>query len=252
MINPMEMKGKTIIVTGASSGIGRETAILISRLGGNVVLIARNEERLRQTKNQLDYGNHSYYSFDLLNHGGIEDLVKRIIEENDTVNGLAYCAGIGNRCPGRMLKPDNLIKMLKINTIGFVEIARVLSSTKYRKATASFVCVSSIASIKGEKGLLAYSMSKGAINSGMRVMAKELGSYGVRVNAVLPSWIKTEMADNIFEDYGKGEFDKEMDSMQYLGMGEPVDVANAIVFLLSDAAKFITGTEMIVDGGYIS
>ena len=252
MINPMEMTGKTIIVTGASSGIGRETAILISKLGGNVVLVARNDERLQQTKDQLVFGNHSCYSFDLQNHEGIEDLVKRIVEENVTVNGLAYCAGIGNRCPGRMLKPEKLIQMLKINAIGFVEIARVLSSTKYREANASFVCVSSIASIKGEKGLLAYSMSKGAVNSGMRVMAKELGPHGVRVNAVLPSWIITEMADNILEDYGKGEFDKEMDSMQYLGMGSPIDVANAIVFLLSDAAKFITGTEMIVDGGYVS
>lgn len=252
MINPMEMTGKTIIVTGASSGIGRETAILISKLGGNVVLVARNEERLQQTKNQLDNGNHSYYSFDLQNHAGIEDFIKRVVEENAPIDGLAYCAGIGNRCPVRMLKPEKLIQMLEINTIGFVETARILSSTKYREANASFVYVSSIASIKGEKGLLAYSMSKGAVNSGMRVMAKELGPHGVRVNVVLPSWIKTEMADNIFEDYGKGEFDKEIDSMQYLGLGAPIDVANAIVFLLSDAAKFITGTEMIVDGGYVS
>ncbi|MCQ4814656.1 SDR family NAD(P)-dependent oxidoreductase [Cloacibacillus evryensis] len=252
MINPMDMTGKTIIVTGASSGIGRATAIQISQLGGTAILVARDSHRLEQTISKLNHGNHKYYSFDLLNHAGIDSLIKRIVTENGEINGLAYCAGIGNRCPSRMLKPEKLLEMLKINSVSFVEAARVLSSTRYRSETASFVCISSVASIKGEKGLLAYSMSKGALNSAIRVMAKEFGPYGIRVNAVLPSWIKTEMAESIFENYGKGEFDKEMDSVQYLGMGSPIDIANAIVFLLSDAAKFITGTELIIDGGYTS
>lgn len=252
MINPMDMTGKTIIVTGASSGIGRATAVQVSRLGGKVILVARDSRRLEQTINMLDYGNHKYYPFDLLNYAGIESLIKQIVTEHGEINGLAYCAGIGNRCPCRMLKPEKLMDLLKINSVSFVETARVLSSTKYRAETASFICISSVASIKGEKGLLAYSMSKGALNSAIRVMAKEFGPHGIRVNAILPSWIKTEMAEEILEEYGKGEFDKEMDSMQYLGMGSPVDIANAIAFLLSDASKFITGTALIVDGGYIS
>lgn len=253
MINPMEMTGKTIIVTGASSGIGRATAILISKLGGKVILIARNARELDKTLLQLDPKvDNARYVFDLSASHEIESLIKQVASEHGEINGLAFCAGIGNRCPSRMLKPSKLLEMLTINSISFIEMARVLANVRYRAEKASFVCISSVASLKGEKGLLAYSVSKGAINSAVRVMAKEWGENGIRVNAILPSWVNTEMAQGILSDYGKGEFDDAIKSKQYLGMGTPLDIANAVVFLLSDASKFITGTEMVIDGGYVS
>lgn len=253
MINPMEMTGKTIIVTGASSGIGRATASLISKLGGKVILIARNTSELDKTLLQLNPKvDNACYAFDLSANYEIESLIKKIVSEHGEINGLAFCAGIGNRCPGKMLKPNKLLEMLNINFISFVEMARLLAHAQYRADKASFVCISSVASLKGEKGLLAYSASKGAINSAVRVMAKEWGENGIRVNAVLPSWVNTEMAQGILNNYGKGEFDDAIKSKQYLGMGTPLDIANAVVFLLSDASKFITGTELIIDGGYIS
>ena len=252
MINPMDLTGKNIIITGASSGIGKATASLISEMGGHVALIARNIERLQSTLDELGGDAHRAYSFDLADNRNIKQLLDSIVKDMGQIDGLAYCAGIANRCPVRMLKTEKFIEMLSVNTLGFIEMAKVLSGTNYKKDKASFVVVSSIASIKGEKGLLGYSMSKGAINSAVRVMAKELSESGVRINAVLPSWIKTEMADNILTSYGRGDFDNEMATCQYLGVGSAVDVANAITFLLSDASKFITGTELIVDGGYSS
>lgn len=252
MINPMDMRGKAIIVTGASSGIGHATAILLSKLGAKAVLIARNEERLKQTYEQLEGSGHSIYSYDLSDINGIPSLVKTIASECSEVSGLAYCAGIGNRCPLKLLDSDSIIDMMKVNTLAFVELCKVLSKANYRAESASYVCVSSAAAIKGEKGLLSYSMTKGALNSAIHVMAKELGTFGIRVNAVLPSWVNTEMAEDIFENFGKGEFDAAIDTKQYLGMGRPDDIANTIAFLLSDASRFITGTELIADGGYTS
>ena len=252
MINPLNLTGRTIIVTGASSGIGRETAIHISRLGGKVILVARNTQRLHETMTRLNGEGHSSYSFDLQQLSGIEPLLQLIVSESGLISGLAYCAGIGNTYPVSMTRTDRLMKVMNVNTFGFVEMVRILSSERFRTCEASFVGVSSVAALKGEKGMLAYCMSKGALNSGMRAMARELGVSGVRVNVVLPGWIKTEMYEDVVDSYGSSKFDREMASLQYLGLGAPLDIANAIVFLLSNASRFISGIEMPVDGGYLS
>lgn len=134
----------------------------------------------------------------------------------------------------------------------FIELVRVASKKKNHEERASFLVVSSAASVKGDKAKTAYCASKGALDSAVRAMAKELATKNIRVNTVVPGILKTDMYNLYLKYAGEEGFEKNVLAYQYLGLGEPLDVANAIAFLLSDASKFITGTGFVVEGGYLS
>jgi NAD(P)-dependent dehydrogenase (short-subunit alcohol dehydrogenase family) len=252
MINPMDLTGKKIIVTGASAGIGRATAIMLSKLGANLVLVARNIEKLKETLEQMEGNEHKAVSFDLIDIKGIETFLKDIISEFGAMSGLVHCAGIRDEKPLQMTKYDFLHEVMQINFYAFVELARVLSKKKNFVGGASFVAVSSVRGQKGDKALTAYSASKGALDSAIRGMAHELAVKSIRINSVVPSYIKTDMYEAYIETVGEDEFNKNVLSQQYLGLGDPNDVATTIAYLLSDASRFITGTGLVVDGGYLS
>lgn len=251
MINPMDLSGKKIIVTGASSGIGRETAIQLSKLGATVILIARNENRLQEAVRALDGSGHRYYCFDFQELDKIEDLMKTISCDFGKIDGLAHCAGFGNMYPIGVTTIPRIQEELNVNALAFTEMVRTLSKKKYRGENLSIVGVSSVAGIKGENGLLAYGMSKGALNSAVMVMARELAKSNIRVNAVLPAWIRTDFSDRIIKESGSDKYERDIANLQHLGLGQPIDVANAITFLLSDASRLITGVRLLVDGGYM-
>jgi NAD(P)-dependent dehydrogenase (short-subunit alcohol dehydrogenase family) len=251
MINPMQLSGKRILVTGGSSGIGRETAIHLSRLGANVVLLARDEKKLEDSYNKLDNGAHQYISYDVSNINGIKDLLDKICKDNIKLDGYVHSAGVNQPSPVQTLKYDDLHKTMLVNFYSFIEFSRILSKKKYNNMGCSIVGISSVSSKVATKGYCAYSSSKGAMDSAVRVMATEFASKNIRVNTVNPSWIATDMYNNMRNMTSDDNSNNQL-NRQLLGLGTPLDVANAVAYLLSDASKFITGTSLIIDGGYLA
>lgn len=250
----IDLTGRHIIITGASRGIGRETAILFSKLDAKLTLIARNEEGLNETLGLLEGEGHTHRAFDLSNLEGIDSLTKDITSELGPADGLAYCAGITNDRPFHMVKPDSLEAVLRVNLKAFIETVRCLSRKGRFNPGFRIAAVSSIASLVGKEAHLSYSVSKAGINEAVRCMARELSDKGICVNAVLPGMIDTDMYRKYLDDNGGADspVNKALLRRQYLGIGRPLDVAMALAFLISPAAKYITGISMPVDGGFTS
>ena len=249
LVNPMELTGKHILITGASSGIGRATAILADALGAKLTLVARSEKKLTETLKCLKSKNdHKMYAQDLSEVNNIEGLLKKISEECGKVDGFVHCAGIAPIRPLAMNKMSFVDEVMKINFFAFVECVRSLSLKKFSNDNASFVGISSVAASKGAKTQNAYAASKAAIEGFIRPTAKEIVNRRLRINAVEFGMINTDLY-KYFKESGGNE---NALSDQYLGVGEVQDAANVIVFLLSDAAKFITGSVLIADGGFLS
>ncbi|HEX2944864.1 MAG TPA: SDR family oxidoreductase [Clostridia bacterium] len=250
MINPLDLSGKNVMVTGASSGIGREIAIFLSKLGANVIMVARNEERLKETYNELEPGYHSYYLMDFNNPDTIESMMDNVCANGLKLNGLVHSAGISQTMPLQYLKLSDLGSIMSVNFFSFVELAKHFSKRKNNNNGGSIVAISSISSRVGARGLTAYCASKGALESAIRSMALDLAPKKIRINSVAPAMIGTKIYDGLKEIVNNKDFEAELMKRQVLGIGKPADVAHAAAFLLSDASGFITGTSMIVDGGY--
>lgn len=249
MINPMDLSGKHILITGASSGIGRATCILCSQLGAKVSMIARNEERLKETLSQMEGEGHAAYAFDLTQIDGIEKLLKHIVTEQGLLDGFVHCAGITSGRPVKLITNGYLAETMQINFASFVEFARVLSGKRITKDGASIVAISSVAALGGGKAQGAYAASKAAIIGMIHPISKELGVRKIRINSIAFGMINTDMYQTFLKNGGD---EKALIDRQYLGVGEPIDAANTITFLLSDASRLITGTTLVADGGYLS
>ena len=252
MINPMDLSGKNIMVTGASSGIGKGIAIFLSKLGANVIMVARNEEKLKETYGELEPGNHSYYLLDLNQLDEIGSMIGNICSNGKKLNGLVHSAGISLTTPLQYLKLDDLNNIMSVNFYSFVELVKHFSNRKYHESGCSIVAISSISSKVGARGLTAYCASKGALESAIRAMALDLGPKNIRINSIAPGMIETQIYDGLKEIVNKKDFETDLKKRQFMGLGNPEDVAYATAFLLSDASKFITGTTMVVDGGYLA
>ena len=252
MINPMNLTDKRILVTGASSGIGRETSILLSKLGAHVIMIARRLPQLEETFTNLEGTDHKYYSYDLSDTNGIDEYIQKVISENGKLDGFVHSAGVGSSRPLKMLKPDYVDEVMRINFYSFIEIVRCITKKGNFNEGMSIVGVSSVASLQGNQSKTVYCASKAAMDAAVRCMAKELSSKKIRVNTVMPSLIKTPIFDTFLDQGLDSEDAKNVMARQYLGVGETIDVANTIAFLLSNASKFVTGTSIAVDGGRLS
>jgi NAD(P)-dependent dehydrogenase (short-subunit alcohol dehydrogenase family) len=243
------LKDKVILVAGATVGIGKATAILLSELGAKVILLSSNEERLSETAGLLTGSGHSVCVLDLSHPDAIETKIREITDANGPLDGLVYCVGIRSRRPLSMLTPQILNEVMNLNFISFVEMIRCISKKKRYREGLSIVGVSSIASQRGAPSVTAYAASKAAMESAVRCLAKELSSKKIRLNTVVPAQINTPA----FEGLVSMNENKEDATLmrQYLGLGEPDDVAKVITFLLSDNSRFITGTAIPVDGGFL-
>ena len=248
MIDVFGLENKHIVVTGASSGIGRETAILLSRLGAKVSIVARRENALKDTVEVMEGMGNRYFAFDLSDTDNIGGLVDEIVNSAGPVDGLIHCAGIGANIPVSVTKTAALETLMKTNFYSFAELIRLFSKKKNFNKGASFVGVSSVASFKGDKTQGAYAASKAAMNAYIHPAAKELADKGIRVNTVAFGVIRTEAYEKFLESGGQDSALKD----QYLGYGEPIDAANLLVFLASDASRLITGSTIVCDGGYTS
>jgi len=248
--NLFDLKNKNIFITGASSGIGRQCAITFSNFGANIVLVARNKERLEQTFNKLNKGNHIFIVQDITEYDKLEEIINFSVGKIGKISGFVHSAGIDKLMPFKLIEPDIYKEMFDVNIISGFELARIISKKKYtNKEGASFVFISSIMGILGQIGKIAYCSSKGALISGAKAMALELVKKNIKVNCILPGVVETEMSKQVLSNLSEGSRE-EILNMHPLGLGKPDDIAYACAFLLSDASRWITGTNLIVDGGY--
>lgn len=246
----VDLSGRQILVVGASSGIGKQTAITLSQIGAKVSLVARSEEKLQTVMNELEGADHSYYVADVSNVGTIDALMKMIVAEHGPLDGMVYSAGVGTALPLLQSKPEKVLDTFNVNFFGFLETVRQATRKGRYNPGMRIVGVSSCASLRGDKSKSIYSSSKAAMDSAVRCMAKELAEKEICINTVAPSMTATELYNHYVEKYGEdSETNKELISRQYLGIAQPNDIANAIAFLISPAARFITGITMPVDGG---
>jgi NAD(P)-dependent dehydrogenase (short-subunit alcohol dehydrogenase family) len=252
MINPMDLSGKYIMITGASSGIGKEISLFLSRMGANIIMVARNEEKLKETYFTLEPGNHSYYLLDLNNLEEIENMFNNVCRNGTKLHGLVHSAGISMTVPLQYLKMKDLNKIMTVNFYSFMELVKHFSKRKNNDNGGSIVAISSISSKVGARGLAAYCASKGALESAVRSMALDLSTKNMRINAIAPGMIETQIYNGLKQLVNNNDFEAELKKRQIMGIGKPEDVAFATAFLLSDAARFITGTSMVVDGGYLA
>jgi NAD(P)-dependent dehydrogenase (short-subunit alcohol dehydrogenase family) len=248
MINPLDLSGRTVLVTGASSGIGRCTAILLSRLGAQVILTGRNKHRLEETAASLE-GPHLAEAFDLSDPASISGWLSRLVVTTGPLNGLVHCAGVDSLVPLRALSISLLEKVMRINFEAAAVLTKEFSRRQIHKPGASIVLVASVAGLVGVHGKPAYSASKGALIAFAKSAALELARLGLRVNCVAPAYVRTEMYDAAVAALTPEQVDK-LASAQPLGLGDPMDVAYSIAFLLAETARWITGTVLTVDGGH--
>jgi NAD(P)-dependent dehydrogenase (short-subunit alcohol dehydrogenase family) len=243
--NPFSLQGKTILVTGASSGIGKATAIECSKMGAKLVITGRNTERLQETFKQLEGGDHIQIQANLTNSNEISTLIEQI----PPIDGVVNNAGIIKTVLNSFITINALQEVLDINTIAPIMLIQMLLKQKKIKKDSSIVFTSSISGVYvAAIGNSLYSTSKGAIDGFVKNAALELASKKIRVNSVNPGMIKTAILDegvisqeDLVEDAKKYPLKRH---------GNPEEVAYAAIYLLSDAAAWVTGTNLKIDGGY--
>ena len=245
MSNPYSLKGKTILVTGASSGIGRSIAIECSNLEANVVLTARSEDRLEETRAMMHRGSHSVIISELTDKTSLQNLVSKLPE----LDGVVLCAGKGMTLPITFSTQDKFEEIFAINFFAPVELLRlIVKKKKLNKKSASVVAISSIGGPELVSiGNGVYGASKSALYTIMRFFALELAPKHVRVNCICPGMVETPLIhqDNLTQE----QLDTNAKIYPLQRLGRPEDVAYATAFLLSDASTWITGTSIVVDGG---
>lgn len=250
--NPFSLENKTILVTGASSGIGKEIAIVLSDFGATIILLARNKERLQKTKEFLKYSDkHKVYSVNLLDFESVKTVIVDIKHQFNKIDGIVNCAGISSTLVLRSINYKKLQDHFDINVNAGILLTKELLSKKYSlvEEGSSIVFIASIMGLVGEVGKTTYAMTKGALIAGVKSLSLELALKKIRVNAISPGVIVSPMSSDSFYSKDEKRLEK-VKSLHPLGLGKVDDIANACVYLLSDASKWVTGSNLIIDGGY--
>lgn len=245
MYNPYSLAEKTILVTGASSGIGRSTAIECSRLGAKVIVTGRNRERLLETYGKLEGVGHEQIAIDLSSEEGLETLVQSVPK----LDGCVSNAGVVETIPLQFISIEKYDKILGINTKVPIFLTKLLIKAKKIKKGGAFVYTSSISGNKcAYFGNSLYSTSKAALEGFVKNAALDLAPKKIRVNSVMPGMIETELLSS--EKISLEQLEEDRKRYPLKSYGKPKEVALAIAYLLSDAASWITGTSLLIDGGY--
>lgn len=242
----LDLSGKIILVTGAASGIGHETAVTISQLGARLILLDISAEGLKDTLHSMEGEGHIIQMIDLTDFDSLKMLVSEIVEKCGKLNGFVHCAGVSSRKPLNVLSCDGFHKVMDVNFYSFVELVKNVTKKKYFEDGGSIVVMSSISSIRGYKAKTEYCVSKAAVDAFVRCLALELADRKIRVNSIMPGTVATPMAAKA--QLLNNQLGATSDEAP-LGNTEPYEVANMVAFLLSDATKTITGTSIRIDGG---
>ena len=247
MINPFSLEGKTILVTGSSSGIGRGIAIECSRMGAKIVLNGRNIDRLKETLSLLDGERHEIIASDLSSQ---EDL-KQLVDALPEIQGWVNSAGIPKISPIKFLKREDVLEIMNVNAISSMMLLSLLVKKKKLRRGASVVFISSISGVfVGTAGDTSYCASKGAVNGFTKGAAVELAGHGIRVNSINPGLVPTGILELANEKSGNNHLvDTMIDKYPLRRLGKPEDIGAGAVYLLSDASSWVTGQNLVIDGG---
>jgi NAD(P)-dependent dehydrogenase (short-subunit alcohol dehydrogenase family) len=239
--NPFSLQGKTILVTGASSGIGRSVAIECSKIGAKVIIIGRNHDRLDLTFSQLLGEGHLQFLVNILSENNLNELISNL----PLLDGVVNCVGMIKRLPLKFIKSETFEELMRVNFLGQASLIQKLYKKNLLARQSSIVFISSVATNSASLGNIMYMATKGAMNSYMKGLALELSLQKIRANAIQPGMIKTDLTSAIPDD------EIEKDVLRYpLGRyGNPQEIAYAVIYLLSDAAQWMTGSVLTIDGG---
>jgi NAD(P)-dependent dehydrogenase (short-subunit alcohol dehydrogenase family) len=240
--NPFSLVNKTILVTGASSGIGQSIAIECSKMGAQMIVTARNQERLHETVSQIATSGCQEILADISTVEGVDAIVEQI----PALDGLVLNAGIIYTTPVKFINEESMMSVFNTNILSSIRLVQRLIKKKKLNRNASIVFISSISTFQVKKGNSLYSATKGAINSFAKAVAIEVSQLGIRVNVIQPGNIKTRVMDaGAITEEQRAEYMKKY----ILGEGEPIDIAYPTIYLLSNAAKWVTGSIFTIDGG---
>ncbi len=249
--NNFSLQDKKIVITGASSGIGRACAISCSEWGATLLLVGRNGEELEKTKSMLTgAGNCTLLQLDLTQFDEVSLKIKALVDLFGAVDGVIHAAGISTTLPFRNCSPEKMNDFFQVNVVAALHLTQLLIKPGCVNANgASIVFITSVMSQVGESAKVLYSMTKGALLAASRSMAIELAPKKIRVNCIAPGVVDTPMSQKAY--YSQNSALKEkITKLHPLGLGSAEDVANACVYLLSHAGRWVTGTQLMVDGGY--
>ena len=248
MHNPFSLEGKTILVTGASSGIGRGIAVECSKMGARVVINGRNQERLNETLMMLEGENHVSIGADLSRQ---EDL-DRLVEECPEINGVVHSAGIPKICGVKNIRRDLLEEIVNVNELAPILLTSALLKKKKLQKKSSIVFIASMSGVFiANTGEAPYSTTKGALSGFTKSAAYELASQGTRVNTICPGLVPTSILNLSNEMFSEDQLKETMYGRYPLKrVGTPEDIAYAAIYFLSDASSWVTGINMLIDGGY--
>lgn len=245
-----DFTGKNILVTGATSGIGLEIAINVARGGAKVFAVGRRQDELN--KHAEKYSNVIPIECDITDYLAVNDKIRYIVNQHGKLDGFVGCAGISELIPLRVLDLERAKMIMEVNFWGNINLLGLLAKRNITNNNASFVLISSVAAHCGVKGEFIYSASKAALLISAKSLAKEISGRGQRINTVSPGWVQdTEITDKAKDNFTDVVY-KNLISTYPLGLGEKRDVSAVCLFLLSDAAKWITGADFIVDGGHLA
>ncbi len=236
------LDNRTILVTGASSGLGASTAIECSKAGAKVIITGRNAERLNATFNQLHGSGHVQLIFDL----SVKENINELADSLPKLDGIALCAGITKTIPVKFISAKSIEEIFQVNLVSSMLLIQKLLKLKKINKAGSIVFISSISTAYADKGNAIYAASKGALNSFSKVLALELSVRNITSNCIQPGFVPTSMlVAGVVSDEQLLEEKKKYP----LGFGEPRDIANGVIYLLSDAGKWVTGSVLTIDGG---
>lgn len=255
MYNPFSLTGKTILITGASSGIGQAIAKSCSDQGARLLLLGRDIDRLKETELLCENGEeHKFLSVDLSENQNWNLILNNLLTEIGKleINGFVHAAGVSPTIPFKVLKQKQVLDTFQLNIFSAIPIIQEITKSGIRPSGgSSIILISSVMSEVGEKGKSVYAMTKSAIIGMVKSLALEYADKKIRFNAISPSVVNTPLSEKSY--YRINELAMNQMILNHpLGLGEPSDIGNAAVFLLSNASSWITGTNLIVDGGYLA
>lgn len=238
---------KRFVVTGASSGMGRQVAVELAEAGAQVLAIARREYNLEELTKQCPV-NIMSYACDVCDKGKLEAGIKAFVQQYGKINGSVHAAGISDLTPIKMFDECLARQIMDTNFWSGIYLAQLVTKNKYSQEGSSNILFSSVSGHRGEKGMFAYSASKAALQVAVKSIAKEIAVKRHRINTVSPGWVQNEMADRA----GQLTDVESVCSKHLLGGGNNQDVSGVVLFLLSNKARWITGADIVVDGGYLA
>jgi NAD(P)-dependent dehydrogenase (short-subunit alcohol dehydrogenase family) len=243
-----EFKNKSILITGAGKGIGNEIAKQLHEAGANLILHAFSEESIQQLK--FKFGErHQYFKADFTLPESIEQIWKEAIELKSPLTGYINCVGLRSRRPIHLLKVRHVQEILCANLVSFLEMVRLVSQKNTFQPGLRIVNISSIASLSGGAGVTAYAASKAGADAAIRCLAKELYKKEIYLNSIVCGQVKTEAYDQLMAS--KEDQNDKILERQYMGLSKPYEIASIVLFLLSEKSKYINGTAIHADGGYL-